>query len=529
MDLAQPLIDDFVQDGNRHASYQRFKACVLVSINELPEEDNFAEKSGQTALWVGNIFGPTEADQTSSESLFEVFTDGVATPEVLEGAFTAAIYHAEHHALHLVNDKFGMRPLFVAEVKGHVCFCSEFEPLNLLSDLTTDKDAVAEYFSLGTTLGENTFREEIKNLAPASLRTYQAGTVTKKTYWQPEIEIDRTSDLAEHAMGIAEVMKTVVQSSLAQLTNPICLLSAGADSRLILSCMDKQMRSEMAYLTSNLSILAPDEDKDVIGALALAEELGLDQHQVTKMSFAELDFGADYFDRNRHLRAKKVIGGWHGGEYLGGFCSLAAPIREALSKEAVDLKMRAVLSRKFIRQLKQHPFDSCESMRSKIPAENRELLFQVLQMARGFFTNIYTGSRGHWLQPWQTVIHGYSPFWDSRFLQKLLTVPFEMLAKYELYNKIFEIALPELRHLPSNSPLTNRPDSQLKKMEAGTEPKIALQPKYQNALQAYIQDRATWKRRQYPRWGFKKGLEDGNAPSTIQFIDFEAWVRRFGK
>lgn len=523
--LAQPLIDDFVQGGNRFSSFLHFSGCILVSVNELQEENNFIDCEHGKIIYAGNVF---EENNSSSEQAIKNCFENRLRIDQLVGAFTAACYSPESHNLQLINDKFGMRPLFWANLKGHLFFCSEFEPLNLLPKLSLNQDAVAEYFSLGTTLGEKTFRNEITNLVPASHLEINRESISIKRYWQPSIKIDAQKSLRDHAISIAATLKTVVQTSLAQITNPLCLLSAGADSRLILTCMEPNLRKEMPFLTSNLSILKPEEDKDVIGANALAAHLGLSKHEVTKMAFAELDFGKDYFDRNRHLRAKKVIGGWHGGEFLGGFCNSAAPIHANIKRSDVEARMRTTLSRRFIRQLRQHPFDALQAELAKLPAENRDFHFQIQQLSRGFFTNIYFGSRGHWLQPWQTIIHGYSPFWDSRFLNALLQIPFELIANYKLYNEIFASSLQELTQIPSNSPLTNRADSSIPKMKEGIEPKFALQPKYQKALEEYLTDKQTWKRRQYPRWGFKKQLKDGNSRLTMQFIDFEAWMRRFG-
>lgn len=37
-------------------------------------------------------------------------------------------------------------------------------------------------------------------------------------------------------------------------------------------------------------------------------------------AYSELAFGPGYFDRERQLRPANLLGGWHGGELLGGCC-----------------------------------------------------------------------------------------------------------------------------------------------------------------------------------------------------------------
>jgi hypothetical protein len=339
--------------------------------------------------------------------------------------------------------------------------------------------------------------------------------------------MDHSSSIEQHAHRITAIMKTVVTQMLDQLTNVRCLLSAGADSRLILSCLTPEQRMGVPWLTSNLSILPPEEDKDVIGARALAVRLQLD-HEVLPIAFSELDFGADYFDQVKNSRWKKIVGGWHGGEFLGGFCSLAAPIRKPLTYREVDATLHHLFSWRFRRKLEAHPFELYQAALSRSTAENRDFHFQIQQFGRSFFTNIYRGSRGNWLQPFEIINQGFSPFWDSRFLQAILQVPFELVAGYQLYNVIFRDCLCELTDIPSNSPLTLREDTALLRMTTGTDPKVALKPKYQTALNQYAADRATWRRHIYRKRRMRKTLQDGDAPTTMQFIDFEAWLRRYG-
>jgi hypothetical protein len=527
--MVQPMIDAFGGYAHRYLTQRHFPGFLFVSANEQQNETVFSDGTGMIAGLVGTLAVNGNASTKMADSLLEAWQERAITGlAAMEGAFTGAVYDPTAHRLVLVNDKFGMRPLFVCETAEYVAFCNEWEPLLKTPgfQFVPDLSAIAAYFCLGTTLGAQTFAEGIRNLPPGTVLQASGQSVQESTYWEANLPIDRTATIEEHAARIVDVMRTVVPQLLDQLTNVACLLSAGADSRLILSCALPRQRLAVPWLTSRLSILAAEEDKDVIGAKALAARLGL-EHEVMEMAFSELEFGPAYFDQVRNNRWKKIVGGWHGGEFLGGFCSLAAPIRKTPSRTEVEEKLQQVFSRRFRRQLGQHPFDVHEAARGAITAENQDFYFQIQQFGRGFFTNIYQGSRGHWLQPYEIVNQGFSPFWDSRFLQALLQVPFEMVAGYQLYNVIFRDHLRELTDIPSNSPLTLRPDSSLQRMTEGTDPKVALKAKYQQALAAFAADRRTWRRRMYRRWRMRKSLGNGDAPSTMQFIDFEAWWRRY--
>lgn len=528
----QPMVDAFA----RYSTYlnrRDFPGFVLLSVNEMEGETAFASGPGNERVvgLIGTVVENGDGSLPPADCFHAAWEKrGAGCLAQLDGAFTAAVYDADAHRLSLANDKFGMRPLFFASNDDYFAFCNEMEPLLHLPGFKFEVNnaAVADFFCLGTTLGEETLVQGISNLPPAVHWEISGATLQKQVYWQADIAIDHAASIETHAKRITDVLRTIVQQLFGQLTNVNCLLSAGADSRLILSCMTPAQRQAVKFLTSKLSILDAAEDRDLIGAAALVARLGL-QHEILEIAFSERDFGQDYFAESQFVRVAKIVGGWHGGEYLGGFCAKAAPIRKEPTFAEVDEKLRNTFSWWFRKRLKRHPFAHYQQVFGEMTAENRIFQFQIRQFGRGTFTNIYNGSRGTWLQPYEIINRGFSPFWDSRFLQELLKVPFGLIANYQLYNVIFRDFLPELAAIPSNSPLTRRPDSALAPMTEGTDPKIALKPKYQNALNQYLADRATWRRHIYRRRRIRRTFLDADAPATMQFLDFEAWIRHHGR
>lgn len=529
----QPMLDVFGALPYRHLTQRSYPGFLLVSANELADEHHFSNVSTATcaAAVVGTLVVGGNVHARAADGFWEAWQSQQADClPAAEGAFVAAAYNPQSHSLHLANDKFGMRPVFICAAGEYLAFCNELEPLLRLPGyaFSIDEVAVATYFGLGTTLDGQTFAAGIRNLAPGSFLHVTPDGTTETRYWQAAIAVDHGRSLTQHAAHVAAVLQTIVAELPQQLTHLRCLVSAGADTRLILSCLPPSALGGMSFFTSSLAILPMADDRDVIGAQALAARLGL-QHEVAQIAFSELEFGVDYFDRVKRSRDCKVLGGWHGGEYLGGCCNSVAPIRKEPDRAAVDARLQAVFSRRFLRRLAQRPVECYRQAIDSLPAENRDFHFQIQQLGRAFFSTVYQGSRGSWLQPYEIVNQGFSPFWDSRFLQAVLAVPFEWVADYQLYNAIFKDCLPALTDIPSNSPLTLRADSALPPMTAGQDPKVVLQPKYQSALDAYRKDGATWRERRFRWWRMRRSLRDGTALSTLQFIDFEAWRRRYGK
>lgn len=534
LDLAavQPVVDALGRFGNRYLTRVDFPGFVMVSANELQGEASFQRVGNAGAVFavVGTMADEGIVTRPPTATLAKAWTsEGTKCWERLEGAFVAAVYEPERHRLDIANDKFGMRPWFMVQAGDLVAFCNELDPLLHLPGFKPEvnREAMADYFCLGTTLGEETLFKGQHNLAPGSFRTYSEEKIVETQYWTPRIPIDRTCTIEEHAARIAELMRTIVPQIPDQLTNVNCLVSAGADSRLILSCLRPDQLRSLPFLTSKLSILEAHEDRDLIGATALAQRLGL-QHRLLEVAFSERDFGPQYFDEVKAARAAKILGGWHGGEFLGGFCSKGAPIRNMPTKAEIDETLRRYFGWRFRWRLGTHPHERLQQEFARMTAENAAFQFQIRQFSRAYFSTIYGGSRGSWLQPYEIINQGHSPFWDSRFLAALLAVPMEFVADYRLYNVIFRDHLTALTDIPSNSPLTLRPDTAIPPIAIGTEPKAALRPKYQNALKAYATDATTWSRNGYRKAAAQQALSDGEAEFTKRFVDFEAWMRRFG-
>lgn len=521
----QAMLSEFGDQGGRSLQRHDFPGALFASASPSDGNKVFSAPAttGALAGVVGTLNGQARPAQWALQNLGDNSNGRLADAD---GAFAGFRYDPFSHTLQLVNDKFGMRPVFIALSGDLLAFCSEYQPLLKLPGfrVALDHDAVAEYFALGCTLSDKTLVKGIRNLPAATVLTASQHGVEERRYWAPNIAIDHSASIEQLADEVASTVTTVTRGIVDSMPDLMCLLSAGADSRLILSCMTDAQRQATKFYTSNLSILPREHDKDVIGASQLAQALGLN-HEIASLSYSELELGPSYFDRERHLRPIALLGGWHGGELLGGCCWGTAPISPDLDRAQVDARLAATFSPGFLIGLNHHPWDTYLAWRAGQVAENQTFQAQIGQMSRSFFSHIYKGSRGQWLQPFQIMNHGHSPFWDSRFLQAILKVPFDKVAGYGLYNVIFRDCLSSLRHIPSNSMLTLRPDTALARMPAGQEPKGVIKPNHVVALSHYAASKAVWQRGDYAT-ALPPTLSDIDSTTSLKFVDFEAWRAR---
>lgn len=477
----------------------------------------------------------------------------------INGIFSFAIYDRLKDELILGNDSFGLRPLFIYNAKECCIFSSEYEPIIKYKkfDKELNYDAIAEYFTLGYPLGGKTFFQSINNLLPGSLLKIRKNQTSLKRYDLLDIKINKNKDLNYFAKEISKVFKKAVQNRVKSLGTLHMFLSGGADTRLILSNLSKDQRDRIKFYTWKNPYLKEDEDRDVIIAKMLTKKLNLN-HKITGVKIKRT--------------SKKFLGGLCGGEFLGGGCFNVGLKIEKVNKKKTEESFKKIFSEKFLENISFSPYSSLKKTLRGIKAENKEFLFNIHQITRGFFTNVYGGSSGGWLNPYH--FRQNTPFWDKDFLKVLLTVPKDYLINYKLYNQVYKDYYQELIKIPTNnellvfksndyytlitkftykirfitrqvykidffdklhyrilSKLASITGSCMELMDKGIEHKSIK--KQENSkilskiLRTYMKSNRTWEKNFYNQEYIKSLSEDKNHPIIQSFIDFETWYKKF--
>jgi asparagine synthase (glutamine-hydrolysing) len=103
--------------------------------------------------------GHTFRDDSHAEVLLHGYeSKGEAFFRGLHGKFVAALWDVRKQRLMLLNDRFGMRPLFYTQLPGRLLFASEIKAL--LADPAVSRQGhfrgIAQFFTFGHLLGEDT-------------------------------------------------------------------------------------------------------------------------------------------------------------------------------------------------------------------------------------------------------------------------------------------------------------------------------------------------------------------------------------
>jgi asparagine synthase (glutamine-hydrolysing) len=159
----------------------------------------------------------------------------------LHGVFAVALWDRGARRLLLVNDRFGMKPLYYAELGGRLLFASEIKALLVDADVSrrTHARGVSQFFTYGQLLGEDTLLEGVRLLPAAAWLTYEAGNGRPPLdrYWRlrPQPAAGRTD--AETLDRIGDAFDRAVERRTRGAERMGLSLSGGLDARTILAAI----------------------------------------------------------------------------------------------------------------------------------------------------------------------------------------------------------------------------------------------------------------------------------------------------
>lgn len=196
----------------------------------------------------------------------------------MNGAFVAAVYDKSTRVLSIINDRFGILPVYVASDRdGGWYFTSDIRDLQGEIELYPDYVGISEYLSFGYCLEERTFFKNIKYMLPGQEIIISQGKYNDRIYYVlPSVQetssksratyIDELENLFRHAIEIRRADENVIG------------LTGGFDSRLILAILGGE--STHTYNFGNYG------SGDEVGASALANIYRTDHHY---LSFGDIN------------------------------------------------------------------------------------------------------------------------------------------------------------------------------------------------------------------------------------------------
>lgn len=255
----------------------------------------------------------------------------------LRGAFAFALWDARKNRLMLARDRFGQKPLYLAEAGGALYFASETKALARVPGVGRDVDlaAVADYLALCYVRGPRTLLAGVRKLAPGSYALWQLGSLREARYWAPpDGEVPATRPMGPDAVGaFIEQLDEAVRLSMNGARPVGALLSRGYDSAAILALMKRHSDAVDTFSAG----FAEDKHSELAAAGALARHFGTRHHEVVlekRQLIAQLpelvasrdapfcrpaDAALHLIARHAARHVKVALSGDGGDEILGGY------------------------------------------------------------------------------------------------------------------------------------------------------------------------------------------------------------------
>ncbi len=234
--------------GPDNQSDHSFKNCTLfharLTILDLSSDSNqpFLDPKQQKGLvYNGEIFNYKDLQPEISnlktkgdvEVLFKLFEkENINCLDKLNGFFAFAFFDSQKDELHIVRDRFGVKPLYYFIDNEKIAFASELKALlELIGPQELDHNALHAYFRLNYISGKQTIFKNVFRLMPGEFISVKKKEIKIERWYKIPVEKKNNT--------IKELLTDAVKIRLHADVPVGCFLSGGLDSSII-SALAKQ-------------------------------------------------------------------------------------------------------------------------------------------------------------------------------------------------------------------------------------------------------------------------------------------------
>jgi asparagine synthase (glutamine-hydrolysing) len=173
---------------------------------------------------------------------------GAGCLDRFDGMFAFAVWDDVERELMLVRDRFGVKPLYYAEVGGRLLFGSEIKAL-LAAGLRVEveHDALREYFTFQNVFSDRTLFAGVRMLPAGHLMRTSDRVGAPVRYWDLELEPDESLGEGEWVERIRAAFETAVERQLVSDVPLGSYLSGGMDSASIVAAASGRIPRLMTF------------------------------------------------------------------------------------------------------------------------------------------------------------------------------------------------------------------------------------------------------------------------------------------
>lgn len=292
--------------------------------------------------------------------LYEEYGEGLFSH--LNGMFAAVVYDRDRDILLAGRDRLGEKPILYVDTPEHLVLASELKTLLEWPGIgrEIDPQALALYFNMLCVPEPLCIFKGVTKLQPAHYLKLAGGRLTTHRYWQPDVQVDWSMDVATARERSLDLLRDAVRMRLVADVPLGVFLSGGIDSSAVTAFAAETAGARVRTFSIGLA----DEMDERPFARMVAERCGTDHTEL----FARGDVAEafplvmDYFDepfadsscvptflvsREAREHVKVALTGDGGDELFGGYTAYLSQARlqggrvaSRLSRLAEDLTGR---------------------------------------------------------------------------------------------------------------------------------------------------------------------------------------------
>lgn len=197
----------------------------------------------------------------------------------LDGMFSFALWDSTRRRLLLCRDRFGIKPLFVAQTPSGIAFASELKAFMEGQDSRPELNnhAIWNFLTFGQIPSPETVYQGVEKLLPGHILTCEKGSVKVSRYYEIATDGCQDADANTIAERVGHLLSEAIKTHMVADVRVGCFLSGGLDSSLIAALAAKNVPR-----LSTFSVSFPgsgDEDEAPYQRM-VADHLGTDHHTI---------------------------------------------------------------------------------------------------------------------------------------------------------------------------------------------------------------------------------------------------------
>jgi len=203
------------------------------------------------------------------------------------GMFAFAMHERDTGRLALVRDRFGIKPLYVAERGKRLRFASSLPALLAAGDVDSEIDrvALAHYMTFHAVVPPpRTILSGVRKLPPATIRIIESdGRASDSVYWCPVFERD-ADDLAttaeEWSERVLDALRLAVRRRMVADVPVGVLLSGGVDSSVIVGLLAEEGQSGLNTFSIGFEEAHGEKGDEFVYSDLIAERFATNHHKI---------------------------------------------------------------------------------------------------------------------------------------------------------------------------------------------------------------------------------------------------------